>query len=86
MTRAKLAQWLASFDQRRTVVALGSIHFDELRCEVLSSVAELVPCRPGEFGCDVVHVLGNLGVQSFFYSGHWIVRIDSDLTAGPYFL
>ena len=90
MTREKLREWQGreaqELSRRPRVIVMGFIHWDELRCEVMSSVAECIPCKPGDLGFDEALIFGRMGVQNFFYNGCWILRVETDATCGPYYL
>lgn len=68
------------------VAVLGFCDWDDLHEEVLSSVAELVPCKPEDPWLPSLRELSKLGVQSFYYDGVLVLRASSSAVCGPFFL
>lgn len=78
---------------RPVVVALGHLHYDELKAEVEASVAETVPgYAPHSDTLDalnpigLIHALNCAGVECFYWSGMIVLRIRSTALTSILFL
>lgn len=75
---------------------MGFSDYDDLKRDVLSTVAELVPTKDINrkaqedyvltLYTDVIRLLNSQGVECFFYCGDLVVRITSSAVCGPFLL
>lgn len=59
------------------MVCVGHDDYYALRQEIQTQFAELVPASPHDPWLLTMQMLSKLGVESFFYNGDLIVRLNS---------
>lgn len=62
---------------RARMVCVGHDDYYALCAEIKAQFAELVPCKPDDPWLTLMRELSKLGVESFYYNGDLIVRLNS---------